>query len=69
MSELHKVLKAGGLRKVAIGTYMFSAICVLLWHKCLDAATFAEIAKVVILAVFAGNAAEHFAPKVATPEA
>ena len=63
MAEIHSLLKAGGLRKVFVGLYMFTSLCLLLWQKCLDSTVFAECAKMLIAALFAGNALEHFAPK------
>jgi len=70
MNDIHKVLKEGGLRKIATALYMFTALCLLLWQKCLDGAVFAECSKLLIAAVFAGNALEHFAKKdtSTTPE-
>lgn len=69
MSEFHKALKAGGLRKVFTGLFMFCCLCVLLADKCLDASDFTSLSKILVLSLFAGNAAEHFAPKEQTPGA
>lgn len=69
MNDIHKLLKVGGLRKVFIGLYMFTVLCFLLWDKSLDTTDFASLSKILVMSLFAGNAAEHFAPKDPIPGA
>lgn len=69
MIDMHKALKAGGLRKVFTGLFMFSVLSVLLWNKSLDGSDFTSLSKILVMSLFAGNAAEHFAPKEQTPGA
>ena len=69
MGELHKALKAGGLRKVFTALFMFSCLCVLLWDKSLDPTDFTSLCKILVMSQYAGNAAEHFAPAKPTDPA
>ena len=62
-TKIHEILKAGGLRKIATGLYMFTVLSGLLAGKCFTGEEFVGLSKVLILAIFAGNTAEHFAPK------
>ena len=63
MNELHKTLKAGGLRKVFVGLFMFSSLCGLLLAKVLDASDFTSLAKILVVTLLPSMASEHFAPK------
>lgn len=60
LAALASFIAKSGLRKVGAGLYMFTVLCFLIYNKVLGEAVFAEIATMLILAVFAGNALEHF---------
>lgn len=62
-TDIHKILKAGGLRKIFTGLFMFVVLSFLLYDKALDATNFTSLSKILVMSIFAGNAAEHFAPK------
>ena len=59
LSALSNFIKESGMRKIAAGLYMFSSLCILLYIGVLTVVAFVDITKLLILAVFAGNALEH----------
>jgi hypothetical protein len=61
--DFHKLLKAGGLRKVFVGLCIYSCNAFLLYCHALDAGDFASLSKLVVLALLPSMAIEHFAPK------
>jgi len=60
IEQLSSILKKTGLRKIAVGLYMFTVCTALVAFSLIPAAIFAEISKYLILALFAGNALEHY---------
>ena len=60
LQALALFIKTAGLRKTLTGLYMFTALCGLKWQSLLETAAFVEINQWLILALFAGNALEHY---------
>ena len=54
------LIKDSGLRKILSGLYMFTSLCILLASIKLPAQAFVDVTQWLILAMFGGNAIEHY---------
>ena len=61
MKQIQNYIMNTGLRKVMVALYMFTAVCLLLTFSKMPSQDFVELNRWLILAVFGGNALEHFA--------
>jgi hypothetical protein len=60
MIKFAEFLAKSGMRKTLTGVYMFSILCLLLNNRALPAEQFVQLQTMVVLAVFTGNALEHY---------
>jgi hypothetical protein len=68
MDKLSVFLAKSGMRKVGSGLYMFTLSAALAWFHAVSGAEFVEFSKILVMSLFAGNAAEHFAKRTDKPE-
>ena len=54
------VVQKAGLRKICVGLFIFSVTSILLHTKDLPAPEYSQTSKYLIMALFAGNAFEHY---------
>lgn len=56
-------VRNSGMRKTGVGLYMFTALCYLLALGPLPAKEYVQLVTMLILALYAGNALEHYFTK------
>ena len=68
LKALSDFMNQSGLRKVTTGLILYAVNAFLLFNKMLADASFTELSQWLILALFAGNAFEHYVKKMSPPE-
>ena len=65
---ISEFLSKSGMRKIGVGLYMFSTLSLLISQGLLDAKSYVELVQWLVLALFGGNAFEHFVKNKVAPE-
>lgn len=63
LKAISEFMKESGMRKTGIGLYMFTALCYLIVLGPLPAKEFVQLTTMLIIALFGGNALEHYFEK------